>query len=65
MGELGIDISNQHSKTLDQYIDRKFDEVITVCDDANEGCPIFPGAKTDDTGVFLILRKQLGQKKNN
>lgn len=44
MRELGIDISEQTSKTLDPYVDQRFDHVITVCDDANESCPIFPNA---------------------
>jgi arsenate reductase len=44
MAELGVDISTQTSKTLDPYIDQRFDDVITVCDDANESCPIFPNA---------------------
>jgi len=44
MRELGIDISTQTSKTLDPYVDQLFDYVITVCDDANESCPIFPNA---------------------
>jgi arsenate reductase len=44
MNELGIDISTQTSKTLDPYVDQRFDYVITVCDDANESCPIFPNA---------------------
>jgi arsenate reductase len=45
MAEVGIDISHQHSKTLDQYLQNNFDEVITVCDAANEACPVFPNAK--------------------
>lgn len=45
MAELGIDISGQHSKTLDRYLGEPFDEVITVCDAAAEACPLFPGAK--------------------
>ena len=44
MAELGIDIAGQESKTLDRYLGQPFDAVITVCDDANETCPIFPGA---------------------
>ena len=44
MGELGIDISGQESKTLDRYLGEPFDYVITVCDDAKEACPFFPGA---------------------
>jgi arsenate reductase (thioredoxin) len=45
MEEVGIDISGQESKTLDRYLEEPFDRVITVCDDANESCPFFPGAK--------------------
>jgi arsenate reductase (thioredoxin) len=45
MAELGIDISGQQSKTLDRYLDQPFDAVITVCDQANEACPVFFGAK--------------------
>jgi arsenate reductase (thioredoxin) len=44
MEEVGIDISGQESKTLDRYLEESFDYVITVCDDANEACPFFPGA---------------------
>jgi arsenate reductase len=46
MAELGVDISGQESETLDRYLGEPFDHVITVCDDANEACPVFPGAKT-------------------
>jgi arsenate reductase (thioredoxin) len=45
MAELGIDISGQQSKTLDRYLNEPFDVVITVCDEANEVCPVFLGAK--------------------
>jgi arsenate reductase (thioredoxin) len=45
MAELGMDITNHESKTLDRYLDQQFDQVITVCDDANETCPVFPGAR--------------------
>ena len=45
MNEIGIDISGQQSKTLEKYIGQPFDYVITVCDAANEACPVFPGAK--------------------
>jgi len=44
MGELGIDIASQESKTLDRYLGQPFDAVITVCDQANEACPVFLGA---------------------
>jgi arsenate reductase len=45
MDELGIDISGQESKTLQRYLGETFDYVITVCDDANEVCPVFPGVR--------------------
>jgi arsenate reductase (thioredoxin) len=45
MDEVGVDISGQESKTLDRYLSEPFDYVITVCDEANEACPFFPGAK--------------------
>ena len=44
MHEIGIDISSQHSKSLDKFIGQPFEYVITVCDNANQHCPIFPGA---------------------
>jgi arsenate reductase (thioredoxin) len=46
MDEIGVDISGQESKTLERYLGEPFDYVITVCDDANEACPFFPGAKS-------------------
>src|SRR5947207_7335210 len=45
MAELGIDIAMQESKTLDGYLRERFDKVIMVCDDANEACPVFYGAR--------------------
>jgi len=45
MAEKGIDISGQTSKTLDRYLGEPFDAVITVCDQAAEACPVFPGAR--------------------
>lgn len=45
MEESGMDISGQESETLERYLGEYFDYVITVCDDANEACPFFPGAK--------------------
>lgn len=44
MREVGIDISGHRSKTTDEFTGENFDYVITVCDRANESCPIFPGA---------------------
>ena len=43
MKEDGIDISRHTSNNVDEYRDIDFDFVITVCDNANERCPIFPG----------------------
>lgn len=42
MQEIGIDISSHRSKSLDEFRDQKFDYVLTVCDQANESCPVFP-----------------------
>jgi len=45
MAEIGIDISGHESKTIDRYLGERFWRVITVCDQAQEACPIFPGAE--------------------
>lgn len=43
MAEAGVDISGQESKSWERYLQQPFDWVITVCDDAAEACPVFPG----------------------
>jgi len=43
MKEVGIDISHHKPKLVDQYLKDEWDYVITVCDDANETCPVFTG----------------------
>lgn len=43
MKEIGIDISGHRSKTVDEFSAANFDYVITVCDNAKESCPIYPG----------------------
>ncbi len=43
MAEDGIDISGHTSNNVDEYLAIPFDQVITVCDNANEACPFFPG----------------------
>jgi arsenate reductase len=43
MRELGIDISGHRSKSVDEFSGQSFDYVLTVCDNAKESCPIFPG----------------------
>ena len=44
MAEIGIDISSYNSNHIDEYINESFDFIITVCDNANETCPIFPNS---------------------
>ena len=45
MMEIGIDISGQRSKSVNEYVGVDFDIVVTVCDKAHEACPFFPGTK--------------------
>jgi len=40
---VGIDIAHHRSKSMDEFADKKFDYVITLCDQANESCPVFFG----------------------
>ena len=44
MAEIGIDLGGHTSKTLDRFVQQPWDFVITVCDSANEACPVFPAA---------------------
>lgn len=44
MAELDIDISGNESKSLEHFRDQQFDVVVTVCDNAKDSCPFFPGA---------------------
>jgi arsenate reductase len=48
MDELRIDLRGHASKTLERFIDEPFDLVVTVCDQAREACPVFPGARRID-----------------
>ena len=71
MAEIGIDISGHRSKCLDEFLDTEFEYVITVCDNANESCPVFPGnarrihwsfddpaeAKGNDEDVAEVFRR--------
>ncbi len=43
MREMGIDISGQRSKSVDEFVGQEFHYVITVCDSARQTCPVFPG----------------------
>jgi arsenate reductase len=60
MREIGVDISGQQSKTMERYLHEPFDAVITVCDDANEVCPVFFGAKKRLHWSFPDPSKALG-----
>jgi arsenate reductase len=44
LAELGIDASEQTSKSAEPFLDQKFDVVVTVCDSAAQDCPMWPGA---------------------
>ncbi len=46
MREIGIDISAHRSKSADEFVGQNFDCIITVCDNAKETCPVFPGQAT-------------------
>ena len=45
MQEIGIDISDHRSKSVDDFLDQDLDYVVTVCDHAKEACPFFPGGR--------------------
>jgi arsenate reductase (thioredoxin) len=45
LAEAGIDWSGATSKSIEQFVGRPFDYVITVCDRARQACPVFPGAR--------------------
>ncbi|MGA2171789.1 MAG: arsenate reductase ArsC [Sedimentisphaerales bacterium] len=64
MAEVGVDISNQHSKGIDEIRDVTFDYVVTVCDQAREQCPYFP-AKIKLIHVGFDDPPRLAAKINN
>lgn len=43
MDEVGVDISHQKSKLINELIDNNFDYIVTICEEANKNCPVFPG----------------------
>jgi arsenate reductase len=46
MAELGVDISAQYPKHADEFVGQEFDFIVTLCDNAKESCPYFPGKAT-------------------
>src|SRR5512138_603240 len=52
MAELGIDISRHRSKTIEEFAGEQFDHVITLCNSANEQCPLFFGGVNRDHICF-------------
>jgi len=72
MSEVGIDISSNYPKSVDEFLYENFDFVITVCDDARDACPFFSGKVTyqlhigfedparatgTDEGILEVFRK--------
>jgi arsenate reductase len=71
MREIGVDISGQRSKSVDEFAEGSFDYVITLCDEAQEACPIFPAgvrrlhwglpdpsaAKGDEAARLAVFRR--------
>jgi len=52
MKEMGIDISQNKSKNMECFVGTEFDYAVTVCDNARESCPAFPGAKNNIHKAF-------------
>ena len=79
MAEIGIDISKHRSKSAMEFIGQQFDYVITVCDNAKQTCPVFPGhyeklhwsledpaeAKGSEEERLVVFRRIRDEIKNN
>jgi protein-tyrosine-phosphatase len=64
MKEVGIDISGQRSKSVEEFAQRHFDYVITVCDHAKESCPYFQAIPHSSIAISLIRRQCRVRNKN-
>ena len=53
MAEIGHDISQQYPKLVNDFINQEFDHVLTVCDSAEETCPVFPNARNRLHNSFI------------
>lgn len=62
MNEIGIDISDCRSKSINRFMGEKFDYVITVCDKANQTCPFFPNGKVYLHAIFEDPSKAEGSQ---
>jgi len=62
MDEVGIDLRGHRSKTLEPFLREPWDYVITVCDDASERCPVFPGRATRVHWSFEDPSAALGEE---
>jgi arsenate reductase (thioredoxin) len=65
MREIGIDISRQTSKNVEQFLGQEIAYVVTVCDNAKQRCPIFPGTHKALLGALRIPRKRPGPTRRN
>jgi arsenate reductase len=64
LAEIGIDISAHRSKHVREFVGRELDLVITVCDNASEACPFFPGAKAVEHESFPDPAAVSGSEQN-
>lgn len=62
MAEIGIDISKHHSKHLNEFLEQHVDTVITVCGNADQACPIFPGQLNRHHWPFFDPAKATGSE---
>jgi hypothetical protein len=65
MAGVGIDISGYRSKHLIKFLEQPLTTVITVCGNADQACPNFPGSRTAITGRSLILPKPMAKPGNS